>query len=318
VQVFETSGEEHETEVRRPTGLAERLQSGLFTITVEVSPPRSVNIEKLIRSARMLREAGADILDIADTPAARMRMSPWAVCHELQSRVGIETVLHFPTRGRNLLRVQGDLLAAHALDLRNLFVTMGDPTRIGDYPDAMDQFDIAPSKLIELIKKKMNVGEDLAGSSIGGATSFTVGCALNMGADDLDREIKLTLKKQAAGADFALGQAVFEPVRIERFHEAYRSIAGEDFKLPVLMGIMPLYNFKHARFLHNEVPGINIPDAILQRMSDAIDAPQEGVNIAQELFKEIRPLVQGAYIVPAFGRYSLAADVISGVTVYDS
>lgn len=316
VQVLDASTDEQEAEVRRPTGLAERLEAGLFTTTVEVAPPRSVNIDKLIRSARMLREAGADILDIADTPAARMRMSPWAVCHEIQAQVGIETVLHFPTRGRNLLRVQGDLLAAHALDLRNLFVTMGDPTRIGDYPDAMDQFDIAPSKLIELIKQKMNHGEDLAGSSIGGVTSFTVGCALNMGADNLEREIKLTIKKQVAGADFALGQAVFDPARIEHFHQQYRAVTGEDFTLPVLMGIMPLYNFKHARFLHNEVPGINIPDAILQRMADAgDDSPQEGVKIAQELFRAMRGMVQGAYIVPAFGRYSLAADVISGVAV---
>ncbi len=316
VQVLDSNGEEHEVEVRRPTGLSDRLAAGLFTTTVEMAPPRSVNIEKLVRSARLLREAGADILDIADTPAARMRMSPWAVCHELQARVGIETVLHFPTRGRNLLRIQGDLLAAHALDLRNLFVTMGDPTKIGDYPDAMDQFDIAPSKLIGLIKQKMNMGEDLAGSSIGGATTFTVGCALNMGADDLDREIKLTLKKQAAGADFALGQAVFDPPRLERFHKRYRTIAGEDFGLPVLMGVMPLYNYKHAQFLHNEVPGIVIPDAIMQRMVEAGEGgPNEGVRIARELLQSVREMVQGAYIVPAFGRYSLAADVINGIPV---
>lgn len=316
IMIEDAPGDDEDAPALRPTGLAERLAQGLFTVTVEVAPPRSANIDKLIRSARMLRDAGADVLDVADTPAARMRMSPWAVCHALQERVGIETVLHFPTRGRNLLRVQGDLLAAHALDLRNLFVTMGDPTRIGDYPDAMDQFDIAPSKLIALIKQKMNAGEDLAGSSIGGATTFTVGCALNMCADDLEREVKLTVKKLEAGADFALGQAVFEPEKIERFHEAYRRITGEDFKLPVLMGVMPLYNFKHAQFLHNEVPGIVIPDTIMQRMEDAgEEAPAEGVRIAQELMRAVQPLVQGAYIVPAFGRYSLAAEVISGVII---
>jgi homocysteine S-methyltransferase len=134
----------------------------------------------------------------------------------IHDQVGVETVLHFPTRGRNLLRIQGDLLAAHAMNLRNLFVTMGDPTKIGDYPDAMDSYDIVPSKLIALIKQQMNMGQDLAGNSIGRPTAFTVGCALNMFADDLDREIKVLNDKLAAGADFALGQSIFEPRKIER------------------------------------------------------------------------------------------------------
>ena len=302
--------------VHHPTGLAERLERGDFTITVEVAPPRSTNIEKLMTSARMLREAGADLLDVADTPAARMRMSPWAVCHELQTRIGIETVLHFPTRGRNLLRVQGDLLAAHALDLRNLFVTMGDPTKIGDYPEAMDQYDIVPSKLISLIKHNMNDGVDLSENSIGNPTAFTVGCALNMFADNVDREIRILGKKLDAGADFALGQAVFEPHRIETFMERYEETTGKAFDFPVLMGIMPLYSLNQAKFLHNEVPGISIPDTIMKRMEDAGDnAPQEGVKIAQELLQSIRGLVAGAYVIPAFGRYSLTAEVINAVAV---
>ncbi|MFW5747998.1 MAG: bifunctional homocysteine S-methyltransferase/methylenetetrahydrofolate reductase [Chloroflexota bacterium] len=300
----------------RPTGLAQRLAEGKFTITVEVAPPRSFSVEDLLKSARMLREAGADLLDVADTPAARMRMSPWAVAHVLQAQVGMETVLHFPTRGRNLLRVQGDLLAAHAMDLRNLFVTMGDPTRIGDYPDANDGYDIVPSALIELIKHKMNTGEDMAGSSIGRPTSFTVGCALNMFADDIDREIRVLNKKLEAGADFALGQAVFEPERVEAFIRRYEEINGEPFRLPVLMGIMPLYSVRQAQFLHNEVPGISIPQSIMKRMEDAGDnAPAEGVLIAQELLRAVRGLMAGAYIIPAFGRYELAAEVIDAVAV---
>lgn len=300
----------------RPTGLHERLQKGLFTVTVEIAPPRSSTVEKLVQNARMLREAGADLLDVADTPAARMRMSPWAVCHELQSQIGIETVLHFPTRGRNLLRIQGDLLAAHALQLRNLFVTMGDPTKIGDYPEAMDQYDIVPSKLIELIKHKMNTGADLSGSPIGRPTAFTVGCALNMFADDIDREIKTLGNKLDAGSDFALGQAVFEPHRIEHFHRRYEEVTGRPFDFPVLVGIMPLFSLKHALFLHNEVPGISIPDTILKRIEDAgDDAPLEGVRIAQELVRAVRGLVQGLYIIPAFGRYELAAEVIDAVAV---
>ncbi len=316
VQVMETNAEDEEHMPHHPTSLAQRLADGKFTVTVEIAPPRSFTVEKLLNSARMLRDAGANLLDVADTPAARMRMSPWAVCHVVQAQVGIETVLHFPTRGRNLLRIQGDLLAAHAMDLRNLFVTMGDPTKIGDYPDAMDQYDIVPSKLIALIKHKMNFGEDLGGSSIGRPTGFTVGCALNMFADDLDREIKVLGNKLEAGADFALGQSVFEPHKVELFLKRYEEITGEAFTLPVLMGILPLYSLRHAKFLHNEVPGISIPDSIMKRMEDAGDnAPQEGVKIAQELLRDVQGMVAGAYIIPAFGKYHLAAEVIDAVAI---
>jgi methionine synthase / methylenetetrahydrofolate reductase(NADPH) len=225
-------------------------------------------------------------------------------------------VLHFPTRGRNLLRVQGDLLAAHALGLRNLFVVMGDPTKIGDYPEAMDNYDVAPSALIGIVKQKLNAGVDQAGNSIGQPTSFTVGCALNMFAADLDREIQTTVKKIEQGADFALGQAVFEPQRIEHFHRRYRELTSTDFTLPVLMGLMPLYSLKHAQFLHNEIPGITIPDAIMQRIDRAGDqAAQEGVLIARELLRDMKGLVQGTYVIPAFGRYELAAEVIDAVAV---
>jgi len=318
IQVVDNDTDESEAAADRPTSLFQRLQEGRFTVTVEIAPPRSISVEKLLRSARLLRDAGADVLDVADTPAARMRMSPWAVAHVIQSQVGMETVLHFPTRGRNLLRIQGDLLAAHALDLRNLFVTMGDPTKIGDYPDAMDEYDIVPSKLIELIKQKMNNGVDMAGNGIGRPTAFTVGCALNMFADDVDREIRVLRNKLAAGADFALGQAVFKPERIEYFLERFEQITGETFRLPVLMGIMPLYSVRHAAFLHHEVPGINIPDAIMKRMEDAgDDAAQEGVRIAQELLQRVQSLCAGAYIIPAFGHYDLAAEVIAAVTVPD-
>ena len=268
----------------------------------------------MLKAGALLRDAGAHLLDIADSPAAKMRMSPWALCQVLQSEVGIETILHFPTRGRNLLRVQGDLLASHALGLRNLFVTMGDPTKIGDYPEAMDAFDIAPSALIKVISQQMNQGEDIAGNSIGGGTSFTVGCALNMFADDLDRELNVLEKKMNAGADFALGQAVFRPELIERFHTAYEERFGEPFTLPVLMGIMPLYSLRQARYLHNEVPGIHIPDHIFKRLEDAGDkAPAEGVKIARELLRAVKDRVQGAYIIPAIGRYHLAAEVVDAV-----
>jgi len=297
-----------------PTHLARRLAEGQFTITVEVAPPRSYTAETMLGHARLLRDAGADLLDVSDTPAAKMKMSAWAAAYLIQQQVGVETVLHFPTRGRNLLRVQGDLLAAHALGLRNLFVTMGDPVKIGDYPAANDHSDIAPSKLIDLVAHSMNAGQDMAGNSIGAPTAFTVGCALNMAADDLDNELRVLGNKLAAGAHFALGQMVFDPPRVETFLKKYREVFAEDFKLPVLMGVMPLYSVKHARFLHNEVPGITIPDALFARIEAAgDDAPREGVQIAIELMRAMRPYVQGAYIIPSYGRYRLAAEVVDAI-----
>lgn len=296
----------------QPTELANRLQQRRFIVTVEMTPPRSHDFEALLTAASLLRDAGATLLNVADSPAARMRMSPWAVGQVLQAQVGLETVLHFPTRGRNLLRIQGDLLAAHAMGLRNLFVTMGDPTRIGDYPQATDTSDIVPSALIGVIAQSMNDGVDMSGNSIGRATSFTVGCAVNMCAADVGHELNVLERKETNGAHFALGQAVFEPHRIEQFHGAYAARNGSDFVLPVLLGILPLYSVRQARFLHNEVPGITIPPHIFKRLDDAgEDAPAEGVRIAQELLAAVRPLVAGAYVIPSLGRYHLAAEVVA-------
>ncbi len=316
ITILETSGEETGDEAERPTELANKLHNGQFIVSVEMNPPRSYAPQKLLTAAQLLQDAGADIINVADSPTARMRMSPWAICHLLQSRLDMETILHFPTRGRNLLRVQGDLLASHTLGLRNLFVVMGDPTHIGDYPEAMNNYDVVPSGLIELIKQRMNHGLDQAGNSIGQPTSFTVGAALNMCANDIDNEIKVLRKKLAGGADFLLGQAVFEPERVERFHQRYEEIEGKPFTTPVLMGVMPLYSLRHASYLHNEVPGIIIPDSIFKRLEDAGDnAPQEGVRIAGELLHQMQAKVQGAYIIPAFGHYDLAAEVIDTLHV---
>ena len=297
-------------EPQGPTELSQRLNSAQFTVTVEMAPLRSYRTDTLLQAARRLRAAGADLINVADTPAARMKMSAWAVAHLLQSQLGIETVLHFPTRGRNMLRVQGDLLASHALGLRNLFVVMGDPTRIGDFPDASDVNDVAPSRLIGVIKQGMNQGVDMAGHSIGMPSSFTVGCALNMAAEDLDREIRILRNKMRAGADFALGQAIFEPERILRFRQRYEEITGVEFDLPTLMAVMPLRSHRQARFLHNEVPGISIPANIMRRIASAADATGMGMLIARELIDQMADLIQGAYIIPG-GDYDLAAELVA-------
>jgi methionine synthase / methylenetetrahydrofolate reductase(NADPH) len=202
--------------------LSENLRDGRFIITVEMSPPKGIATERLLEGARTLKAAGANFLDIADSPLARMRMSAWAAAYLVQREVGLETILHFPTRGRNLLRVQGDLLAAHAMGIRNLFVTMGDPTKIGDYPEAMDSYDIVPTGLIQLIKEQFNSGLDKAGKAIDQATSFVVGCALSLTPADPEREIKLLQKKVRMGADFALTQPVFDPAAARRLSSSIR------------------------------------------------------------------------------------------------
>jgi len=301
-----------------PTELAQKLAAGEFVIGVEIDPPKGYAAEKLLGAARMLHDTGVDVMNVADSPMARMRMSAWALCHLIQSRIGMETVLHFPTRGRNLLRVQGDLLAAHALAVRNLFVVMGDPTAIGDYPEAMDQYDLVPSGLIRLIKHGFNRGVDHAGSSIGQPTNFLVGCALNLGAADLGREVRVLRKKIEAGADFALSQPVYDADVVRRFRTCYEEQNGP-LPLPILVGILPLYGVRHAEFLHNEVPGIFVPDAIRDQLRRAGEAsPREGVRLARELLIELGDIVQGVYLMPAFNRFDLIAEITEDVRSFIS
>jgi methionine synthase / methylenetetrahydrofolate reductase(NADPH) len=297
----------------QPTKLAQKFAAVKFAIAVEMDPPRGLAPHKIIAGASMLAEAGADVINVADSPMARMRMSPWAVCELIQRDVGIETTLHFPTRGRNLLRVQGDLLAAHALGIRNVFVVMGDPTSIGDYPEAMDDYDLVPSGLMKLIAQRFNRGVDHAGSDIGQPTSFFVGCALNLMPKNPEREIKVLRRKIANGANFALTQPVYEPDKALEFLNRYADQFGP-LEMPILVGILPLYGVRHAAFLHNEVPGIIIPDETRNRIAAAGDsAPQEGVKIAAELAEKVKEWGQGIYLMPAFGRYDLAAEIVEAV-----
>ncbi len=293
--------------------LAEKFEAGKFVTAVEMDPPRGLSTHKLLAGADLLGDAGADVINVADSPMARMRMSPWAVCDLIQREVGVDTTLHFPTRGRNLLRVQGDLLAAHALGVRNVFVVMGDPTAIGDYPEAMDNYDLAPTGLIKLVKQGFNAGVDHSGSEIGQPTSFHVGAALNLAPQDEGRETQLLKRKLVNGADFFLTQPVYEPKTARAFLENYIKGNGGLDK-PILVGILPLFGARHANFLHNEVPGISIPDDIRARIERAGDkAAAEGIKIAVELIEEIRPWAHGIYLMPAFGRYDLAAEIIEAV-----
>jgi homocysteine S-methyltransferase len=305
--------EEVDAEVEQPTQFAQKLSEGKFAISVEMDPPRGLSTHKLIAGASLLAEAGADVINVADSPMARMRMSAWAVCDVVQRSVKVETTLHFPTRGRNLLRVQGDLLAAHALGIRNVFVVMGDPTSIGDYPEAMDNYDLVPSGLIKLIKQGFNMGVDHSGTSIGQPTSFFVGAALNLCPPEPEQEIKNLYRKIKNGADFFLTQPIYEPDRARSLLDQYAATHGKLDK-PVLVGILPLVSLKHANFLHHEVPGISIPEITLRRMEQAGEgASRVGVEIAVELIQQIKSWAQGIYIMPQFSRFDLIAEIVEAV-----
>ncbi len=309
-----TEAEETPSAEQQPTRLAEKLAAGKFVVAVEMDPPRGLSTHKILAGASLLAESGADVINVADSPMARMRMSPWAVCSLIQKNAGIETVVHFPTRGRNLLRVQGDLLAAHAIGVRNVFVVMGDPTSIGDYPDAMDNYDVVPSGLIKLIKQGFNAGVDLAGSNIGQPTSFFVGCALNLNPPDVDQEIKVLRRKLRAGADFILTQPIYQPELLQTFLSRYEDQHGP-LEVPLLVGYLPLATSRHAAFLHNEVPGITIPEEIRRRMEAAGEnSYQEGIKIAIELIEQTREHSRGVYLMPAFNRFDVVAEIIEAIS----
>ncbi|MEP7135740.1 MAG: bifunctional homocysteine S-methyltransferase/methylenetetrahydrofolate reductase [Chloroflexota bacterium] len=309
-EVFETS---EVSDVEPPTQFAQKLGRGEFAIAVEMDPPRGLSTHKLLAGASLLADAGADVINVADSPMARMRMSAWAVCDVVQRKVGVETTIHFPTRGRNLLRVQGDLLAAHALGIRNIFVVMGDPTAIGDYPEAMDNYDLVPSGLIKLIKQGFNEGIDHSGTSIGQPTNFFVGAALNLSPSDMDNEIKNLHRKIKAGADFFLTQPTYRADDGPKLLEAYEAKHGKLDK-PILAGILPLVSVKHATFLHNEVPGISIPEETRKRIEAAgDDGVKAGVEIMVELVEQLKAWAGGVYIMPQFHKYDMVAEIIERV-----
>lgn len=313
LETSEVSDEDSAEPAEQPTQLAQKLADGKFSICVEMNPPRGLSTHKLLAGASLLHDSGADVINVADSPMARMRMSAWAVCDVVQRQIGVETTLHFPTRGRNLLRVQGDLLAAHAIGLRNVFVVMGDPTSIGDYPEATDNYDLVPSGLIKLIKQGFNMGMDHSGTSIGQPTNFFVGAALNLCPQDVDTEVKNLHRKIKAGADFFLTQPIYRANEGPKLIEAYEAKHGKLNK-PILAGILPLVSAKHATFLHHEVPGIFIPDEARKQIESAGEnAAKVGVELAVELIEGIKDWASGIYIMPQFHRYDMISEVIVAV-----
>jgi homocysteine S-methyltransferase len=281
-----------------------------FVISVEVDPPRGVNPSRALAGARMLVENGVDVINIADGPRASARMSPLALAM-LMKKDGVETIVHYCCRDRNLLSMQADLIGLNALGLRNVLIVTGDPPKMGDYPDATAVFDVDAVGLTR-IASQLNVGLDMARQDLGEQTGLLLGVGANPGAVDLDVEIERFHRKVEAGAEYCLTQPVYDVEQLGRFLERVRPVT-----VPVLVGILPLVSFRNAEFLHNEVPGMQVPEEIRERMRKASDeskevAQSEGLAIAREALAASRSFVeiQGCYIMPPFGRYATALKVL--------
>ena len=285
-----------------------KLHEGIFVTSIEINPPRSPNSDKIIDSCMHIKEEDVDLVNIPDGPRASARMSPLALATLIQSKVGIETILHYTCRDRNILGMQSDLLGAHALGLRNLLIVTGDPPKLGDYPTATAVFNVDSIGLLR-IANNLNHGMDLAGNPIECATSFFLGAGANPGAINLTEELYRLEQKIDAGADYILTQPIFESSLFDRFMDFITK-----FNVPVLAGIMPLASYRNAEFLHNEVPGMVIPLEIRQRLENARtsdDARKIGIEIAQQMVLYTKPVVQGIYLMPPFGRYKAAIEVFS-------
>ena len=289
------------------TRLQEKLAAGEFVVSAELDPPKGLNPTKILAGAALLHEAGVDCINIADSPMARVRMGCIALARLIQDHLGIETIIHFTTRDRNLMALQSELLGAHALGIRNILALTGDPVQLGDYPNTTGVWDVDSIGLIQVIRG-FTAGHDAAGSSIGAHASFHIGAALNLNMTDeeTDQEIAKYRRKLEAGADFIMTQAIYELAPLLRFLDR----AGTP-PIPMLLGCVPLHSSRHAEYLHNEVPGITIPEAVRTRMRNAGErGPEEGLIMAQELLLEARPLIQGVYLMPSYGRY----DIVSTLT----
>lgn len=288
--------------------LGARIARGEFVNMVEVVPPKGLDPAKELAGARMLKELGVHAINVPDSPRASARMSAGSLCLHIQQQVGIETVIHYTCRDRNLLGIQSDLMGASSLGIRNILCLTGDPPKMGSYPDATAVFDVDAVGLTRIVRD-MNRGLDIGGNTIGSSTGFVVAVAANPGVPDLDAEVRRFAAKVEAGAEFAITQPVFDLHLLEQF---LRKI--EQFRIPVVAGIWPLTSVKNAEFMKNDLK-VSMPDSIMHRMAGAAGSPEqsraEGVRIAQEMLEEARSMVQGVQVSAPFARYSAAAEVLA-------
>ena len=291
-----------------PARLRDKLAAGRYVVSVEIDPPRGVNARKAVEGAALLREAGADAINIGDSPMARVRMSALALAVQIQRGAEIETIIHQTTRDRNLMALQADMLGAHALGIRNVIALSGDPPPEASQSSAV--WDVDSTGFIRVLKR-LNDGVDFMGNSIGRPTDFFIACAANPTADDLAQELRRVRAKLEAGADMLMTQPVYDTIVLREFFERLGEI-----DVPVLLGQMPLLSSRNAEFVHNELAGVVVPESVRARMKAAGEAGVEvGLEIAMEQIEETRLLefVSGIYVMPAFGRYEVAAEVVRRV-----
>ncbi|MDI6807841.1 MAG: methylenetetrahydrofolate reductase [Candidatus Eisenbacteria bacterium] len=275
-----------------------------FVVSVEVDAPKDVDFESALSKIECLKGI-ADVVNIADSPMARVRMSPFAFGHLIMERLGIEPLIHLTCRDRNLIGLQAELLGAHALGEQNILAITGDPPSAGDYPKATGVFDVTSTGLVRMMKR-MNMGLDLAGNSLKRGTSFCIGIGVNPFSDDEDGEVRRLAEKAASGADFAVTQPVFDA---ERFLSFMKKIAF--LEIPVLAGMLPIKSLKNALYLANEVPGMVIPSSVIDRFSScqSSDMQREGIEIARQTLKAIKNEAAGLYLIP-MGRYEIISQLL--------
>ncbi|MSP91457.1 MAG: bifunctional homocysteine S-methyltransferase/methylenetetrahydrofolate reductase [Myxococcales bacterium] len=282
-----------------------KLAAGAFVVSVELDPPRGIDCERLIHGAVALRQAGVDAINIADSPLATARMSPLALAVLIRQQVDIEILLHMSCRDRNLLGLLGESMGSHALGVRHLLCVTGDPPSVGDYPGTRGVFEVDSIGLLATLAR-LNRGQDANGKALNYRTDFRLSCAVNPTAPDLDREVERFHRKVDAGATYALTQPLYDPVDLERFIERARP------PIPILVGVLPLRNARHAHFIHHEVPGMAIPLSIRERMRQAGErGPDEGVAIGREFLAAVKPLVAGTYLMPPFNKFEMAIEMLA-------
>jgi methionine synthase / methylenetetrahydrofolate reductase(NADPH) len=285
------------------------IHEGTFVTMVEIVPPRGIAAEKELEGAALMVGRGIHAINVPDSPRASARMSAQSLCIQIQQKTGIETILHYTCRDRNVLSIQSDLLGASSIGLKNILCLTGDPPKLGNYPDATAVFDVDAIGLVNIVHR-LNHGLDIGGNPIGASTGFTIAVAANPGVPDIDNEIRRFAYKVEAGAEYCITQPVFDLRILETFLKRI-----EGFRIPVIAGIWPLASLRNAEFMKNDLR-VSVPDSILLRMQKASTpelARAEGVRIAQEMLAAARSMVQGVQVSAPFGRYALAADVIADV-----